>query len=141
MKSRVTYSPNVKFTVVLAFKSLLKEAWHTANSSAYKNVQKLLENEFVYHNSNTLLARKVTEFMGSLKSGKKGGPKGAMAAGAKDSDVRPSQMLSVRLLPNLRNTMRARKSNMGAMMKTKRAHQLVNNVDVQEKSSSGSDSF
>lgn len=43
IKSRVTYSANAKFTVVLAFKSFLKEAWQTANSLAYKNVQKLLE--------------------------------------------------------------------------------------------------
>ena len=96
IQSRVTYSAKVKFTVVLAFKPFLKEAWQTANSKAYKNVQKLLEQEFTYHNSNTLLARKM-----NIGGGADLAPAQAMDKSKQTRFGESShKMFSMRLLPN-----------------------------------------
>lgn len=83
--SRVTYSANVKFTVVISFDAKLKDAWTSASSEAVHKIERAIASEIGFERQNTLLVRKMSLYGTSLK----------LAQGAQDK----KQMLSMRLAP------------------------------------------
>ena len=85
--SRVTYSANVKFTVVISFDAKLKDAWTSASSEAVHKIEKAIASEIGLNRQNTLLLRKMSLYGTSLK----------LASVPSDQ----KHMLSMRLAPHM----------------------------------------